>query len=637
MLPYEAAARKKYLKMFKVRLALSLLAVVAFAGLSSGQIKASFERNSLPPIMPVGNVKEGMRGTARTVFNGTKPEEFQVEILGVVPNWIGPRQDMIVGRLSGGKADRTFVFAGMSGSPVYIDGQLVGAISYSFPFAKEPICGITPIEQMISTTVAGTDETGPRVARSFSYSQFMTPATMTVAGLPATAKLYTPGFTPYDPSGSRQVLLNMTGYSAMPIATPIAVSGVSQAVIDMLAPAFAQVHAVLVPGTAGNTGITPMKKFNETTLLGGDSVVVHLSRGDIQIAAAGTVTLRDGEKIYAFGHPFFSLGSTNLPMSESHVVTVVPNANNSFKLAVPDSMVGSMTQDRATAIYGKLGTEPKMIPVRVRLTTSRGRVEETNFESAIDETFSALIVNAGVANILQAHERSIGEATINVKGEIRVKGQQPVKIDRRFAGLQATAFASSVAAIPVGALLHANFDDLDITGIDLDMTATDGSRTAVLDRISLDRTQARAGDTVEATVFIRNEAGAITPLRVPVTIPKDTTPGMISLQIADGGQAQPTNSAAQFTPRNAAELIATINKLKRSDRLYAVLSRTSTGAVIGTSEMPNLPPSVMATINNDRTSGGTKPSVQTVLTEIQLPSSSYIVSGTQTLQIEVIR
>lgn len=585
-----------------------------------------------PRIFPLSELKEGMRGTAATVFSGTKSEEFNVEILGVIPNWIGPKQDMIIGRIGGGKADRTFVFAGMSGSPVYINGRLVGAISYSFPFAKEPICGITPIEQMISTTVTAPSNEKPRVARSFSYAQFMTPATGWNAFAPAGAIPFSPGL---GQGNSR--LLNMTGYSAVPIATPIAVSGISQTVLDMLAPAFASAHMVLVPGLTGNTGIAPMKKFNETTLLGGDSVVVHLARGDIQIAAAGTVTLRDGEKIYAFGHPFFSLGSANLPMSESHVVTVVPNANNSFKLTVPDATVGSMTQDRATGIYGSLGSEPKMIPVRVRLRTSRGQIEEINFESVIDETFTSLIINAGIANILAAHERGIGETTVEVMGEIKVKGQDSIKIQRRYAGLQAAALASAAAAIPVGALLHANFDGLEIAGVDLDMTARDGGSTAAIDRLVVDRTEARAGETIEATAFIRNEAGQMSTQRVAVAIPKDTAPGPLSLTVADGGLAQGSSTVSQFTPRNAADMISTLNKLKRPDRLYAVLSRTTTGAILGTSEMPNLPPSVMATINNERTVGGTKNAVNTVLFETMLPALPWVVSGSQTLQVEIVR
>jgi hypothetical protein len=324
-------------------------------------------------------------------------------------------------------------------------------------------------------------------------------------------------------------------------------------------------------------------------------------------------------------------------MSESHVVTVVPNANNSFKLAVPDSMVGAMTQDRATGIYGGLGEEPKMIPVRVRLTTSRGRVEESNFESVIDETFTALIINAGVANILNAHERNIGEATIELTGEIKVKGETPVKIQRRFAGLQAVPLASSAPAIPIGALLHGNFKDLEITGVDLEMKAVDGSRTAALDRISVDRTQVRAGDTVAATAYIRNEAGIITTQQIPITIPKDAAPGNITLQIADGHSAQQNSAVTQFTPKSAAELISTINRLKRGDRLYAVLTRTSTGAIIGSSEMPNLPPSVLATLNNDRSTGGSKPTIQTIIGEMQIPSTDYIVTGAQTLQLEVVR
>lgn len=145
--------------MLKLSLARILLGFMVFSGSGSAQLKTSYTEPAAPQLFPLSELKEGMRGTARTVFSGTKPQEFQVEILGVIPNWIGPKQDMIVGRLSGALADRTFVFAGMSGSPVYIDGKLVGAISYSFPFAKEPMCGITPIEQMISDTAVVTPST----------------------------------------------------------------------------------------------------------------------------------------------------------------------------------------------------------------------------------------------------------------------------------------------------------------------------------------------------------------------------------------------------------------------------------------------------------------------------------------------
>lgn len=586
-----------------------------------------------PQLFPLSEIKEGMRGTAKTVFHGTASEDFNVEILGVMPNWIGPKQDMIVGRLSGANAERTFVFAGMSGSPVYIGGRLVGAISYSFPFAKEPICGITPIEQMISTVVTSVSaKTFSKSPRTFSYAELLSnnwrpnyPETL----VPQNS--YASGFS----SDSR--LMAVAGETFRPIATPIAISGLSQRTIDMFAADFARVGIMPVAASGAGSAVLPMKKADDTTLRGGDSVVVHLSTGDIQIAAAGTVTLRDGDKIYAFGHPFFSLGSTNLPMSESHVVTVVPNANNSFKLAVPDSPVGAMTQDRATGIYGKLGEQPRMIPVRVRLTTSRGQKTEMNFASAVDDTLTPLIVNAGVANALGAHERGLGETTIDLTAEIKIRGEHSINIRRRFAGLQASAYAAAAPVVPLAALLRTGFDGLDVTGITLDMTASDGSKTGALDHVSIDRNQVRAGETVEVSAFARTESGNIIVQKIPVTVPKDAAPGAITITVGDGNAVQQNSALTQFVPKTAAELISTINRLKRPDRLYAILSRTSSGAIIGASEMPNLPPSVLATLNNDRTAGGSKPAVQTIISEMELTPLEYIITGQQTLTLEVIR
>lgn len=615
-------------KFFTCFIAIFLTSLVSFA-----QLKPVSESNTRVPMFPVSELREGMRGTARTVFRGVKSEEFNVEILGVMPNWIGPKQDMIVGRLSGANAERTFVFAGMSGSPVYIDGKLVGAISYSFPFAKEPICGITPIEQMLSLV-----ETSPpsmiaaSSLKTFSYAELLSGTwRLDPTNTSVSYDHYASGFSPDS------MLMAVAGQTFRPITTPVTFSGISQKTIDLLAPQLLSAGILPVAASNGSSAITPLKKANSETLLGGDSVTVHLSRGDISLAAAGTVTLRDEDKIYAFGHPFFGLGTASLPMSESHVVTVVPNANNSFKLAVPDSMVGAMTQDRATGIFGRLGEMPRMLPVKIKLRTSRGRNEEVNFESAIDELLTPLIVNAGVSNALLSNERNVGDSTIELSGEITVRGEASVKLNRRYAGPQASAFAASAAAIPLNALLRAGFEGLDISGITLNLTATDGSRTALLDRISMDRIQVRAGQTVEISAFARTAAGKVVIQKIPVTIPKDTAPGTVSITIGDGGAVQQNTPITQFIPKSATELIATINRLKRSDRLYAVITRNSTGIVIGSSEMPNLPPSMLATLNNDRTTGGLKPTLQTIIADVEIPSGEYIVAGSQTLTIEVIR
>lgn len=606
--------------------AFSLSAVAQTAAVSSAATRSAVS----PAFLRLSEVKEGMRGTARTVFRGTEPEEFNVEILGVVPGGVGPKQDMIVGRISGGNADRTAVFAGMSGSPVYIDGKLVGAISYSFPFSKEAICGITPIEQMVDIF----EEKQPmrNIAskpRAVSFAELASTSWNLPKGQGSSGLLS--GVT------ANSALMAVAGQSFQRIATPITFTGLSQETLNFFAPQLVQAGLLPVSAVGGAAAITPMKTADANTLVGGDSVSMQLTRGDYSLAAAGTVTLRDGDKIYAFGHPFLGLGSSDLPMSESHVVTVIPNMNNSFKLAVPDAMVGSMTQDRATGVFGKLGQAPAMIPVKLNINTSRGGIETINFEIARDEFLTPLLLNIAIYNAVTAQERGLGDTTVEIDGEIAMKGQQAVKIERKFAGTQATQMAAGSVAAPVAVLLKSKFDDLNISGITINIASEDGTQTAVLDRLTIDRAKVRAGETVEVQAFARTNDGKVYTQRIPVKIPEETPEGVFSIAVGDGGQIQRDSAIQHFVPRNLAELIATINRLKTNDRLYAVTSRTSSGVVMGASEMPNLPPSMLATLNNDRDSGSVKPAVQTIVFETVLPPSEFIITGQKSLSIEVVK
>lgn len=619
--------------------ALLVLVFVSFAAVSGQTVAINTES---PPkktdagkqqFLPLGEVKEGMRGTARTVFRGSEPEEFNVEILGVLPGGVGPKQDLIIGRLSGGGADRTAVFAGMSGSPVYINGKLVGAISYSFPFAKEPICGITPIEQMIAIFEQKRDDKSRAVEpRAVSFSELA--ATNWQPNLPKNTAVSGALLSGMNVNSA---LMAVAGQSFQPIATPVTFTGFSQETLNLFAPQLMQAGLLPVSAVGGAAKITALKTADEKTLVGGTSVSMQLTRGDYSMAAAGTVTWRDGEKIYAFGHPFLGLGTSDLPMSESHVITVVPNINNSFKLAVPDAMVGTMTQDRATGVYGSLGQAPKMIPVRINVQTSRGQTDVLNFEVAKDDFLTPLLLNIAIYNAAVAQERGLGDSTVEISGEVRVQGEEPIKIQRRFAGNNATQYAAASVAAPVSALFRSRFDSLQISGIELNVASNDGSKTAVLERISLDRTRASAGETVEVQAYARTSSGKVFVQRIPVLIPADTPAGPLSIVVGDGSAIQQASSMQQFIPRDLAELIKTINKLKLPDRLYVQTVRTSSGAIIGASEMPNLPPSVLATLNNDRTAGGLKPAVQTVVGDVTVAPAEFIITGQQTLAIEVIK
>lgn len=597
---------------------------------ATNQGKTAVADKAASQFLPLSEVKEGMRGTARTVFRGNVPEEFNVEILGVVPSGIGPRQDLIVGKLSGGGADRTAVFAGMSGSPVYINGKLVGAISYSFPFSKEPICGITPIEQMIAIF----EHKQPEKTRAVQ------PRAVSFAELASTnwqPNLPKQGASGALIAGGNSSLMTVAGQSFQPIATPMTFTGFSQETLNLFAPQLMQAGLLPVSAVGGAAKIAPMKKADETTLRGGDSVSMQLSRGDYSLAAAGTVTYRDGEKIYAFGHPFLGLGSSDLPMSESHVVTVVPSVNNSFKLAVPDAMVGSMTQDRATGVYGHLGQAPRMIPVKLNVETSRGQIETLNYEVVRDDFLTPLLLNITLYNSIISQERNLGETTIALTGKVKIKGNDPVAIERRFAGGFANQFAASAVAVPISALLKSNFDSLDIESIEINVVSSDGSNTATLERMALDKTRAKAGETVEVQAFARTEGGKTFVQKIPVTIPADTPAGMLSITVGDGSVLQQNSAIQQFVPKNLGELIRTINTVKQPDRLYAQIFRTTNGAIIGASELTNLPPSVLATLNNDRTAGGFKSSTQTVVNEQAIAPAEFIITGQQTLTIEVIR
>src|SRR5215467_12624255 len=320
-----------------------ILSVLLLA-LLSGIAMAQAPQPKAPAIFPLEDLRPGMKGIARTVSSGSEAEEFGVEILGVLPGFPGPRQSAIIARLSGSNADHTGVFAGMSGSPVYIDGKIVGAIAFSFPFSKEPIAGITPIKQMIDLFNKGSEENPkPKEPRPVSFSQLAS-----VDWKPNLPK----------PAVSGSPMLPLLGQQMVPIATPLVFSGITQESLTMFAPQLMANGLLPVSGVGGSAAITSLEKANANTFPAGSSISVQLVRGDYSLAAAGTVTMRDGDRIYAFGHPFLSLGASDMPMTEASVVTVVPNANNSFKLAVPGKMVGSISQDRASGIFGLLGQAP---------------------------------------------------------------------------------------------------------------------------------------------------------------------------------------------------------------------------------------------------------------------------------------
>jgi len=612
-----------------------VLAIVFGLSFGSANAQKLMDRPASDPRMfAVEDLRPGMKGVARTVFAGSETQEFGVEILGVLPGFPGPHQSGIIARLSGNNVEKTGVFAGMSGSPVYIDGRLVGAIAFSFPFSKEPIAGITPIKEMIDIFEKGTgsETQKPKEPRAVSFAQLagaewkpMLPKPA-VAGAPLIASV-----------ASGSPLIPFLGQQMTPIATPVVFGGVSQETLSQFSSQLMANGLLPVAGVGGAAAITSLAPVTEKTLTPGTSVSVQLVRGDYSLAASGTVTFRDGNRIYAFGHPFLSLGSSDMPMTEASVVTVIPNVNNSFKLAVPGQMVGSISQDRATGVFGNLGIAPKMIPVKITLHTSRERTETFAYEVANDSFLTPLLLNITLFNTITSSERTLGDSTITIKGEIKVKGQDAVAIDRRFSAVNSAMMASASVAAPISSLLSSGFDDVELSGITLDVTSTDTKYAAALERISLDRTEVHRGEKVEIQAYVRTDSGKQFVQRIPIQIPADLPVGQLLIFVGDGGALQEGSAAKSFVPRDLGQLVNAINKVKKSDRLYVKLFRITPGAVIGTNELPNLPPSVVATLNSDRTSGGYTPMALSPVFETELPPADFVISGQQLIGIDVVR
>lgn len=617
--------------------ALSSLAPVALAQTAatppahtSQTVKVSEQPDAR--LFPLEDVRAGMKGVGRTVFAGTETQEFGVEVLGVLEGYPNPKQSAIIARLSGANVEKTRVFAGMSGSPVFIDGKLVGAVAFTFPFAQEPIAGITPIKLMIDNFARKTEATRSTLPRTYSFAKLASTDWLSDAPKSAVA-----GTSLVANVSAGPQMLSLAGQQMIPIATPLVFSGVSSDALAHFAPQLQAGGLMPVAGVGGGASIAPMAKTTDKTLLPGSSITVELVRGDFALSAAGTVTWRDGDRVYAFGHPFLSLGVADMPMTESSVVTVVSNLNNSFKLSSAGSMVGAISQDRSTGIYGRLGQAPKMIPVNVTVQTSRDHSEKYTYEVVNDPFLTPLLLNITLYSTLTSTERSLGDSTISVNGTIDVKGEQPIKIERRFSSNSAGAAAAGSVATPVSTLLSSGFDNVEIGAINVNITSSDERKAGTLERIALDRTEVARGETVEVQAYVRTDSGKQFVQRIPVEIPSDVPTGQLVLFVGDGGTLQQALAAQNFVPKDLSQLVGALNRIKKNDRLYVKLFRITPGAVVGTDELPALPPSMVATLNSERSSGGFTPTMLSPLSEKELPAAEFVIEGQQLIGINVIR
>jgi len=572
-----------------------------------------------------------MTGTGRTVFEGTRIDEFTVEVLGVLENALGPKHSVILARLAGGPLAKTGVIAGMSGSPVFIDGKLVGAVAYSFPFGKEPIAGITPIEDMI----AATSTAAPRAASTRFPSAFARAAASPLDRDSLIAALQMPRAT-VDLQGA-SAPAGLGGGTLSPLALPLVFSGFERMTFDWAEPLFAGMG--FVPMTGGASGGTSAP-VGLPDLAPGGPIGISLIEGDLDLSVTGTVTHIDGDRVYAFGHPFYNLGPTQFPMKKAYVYSVYPSLQQSWKIAAALDPVGTVDQDRTTAIAGRIGKAPRMIPVDIELATSRGDARAFHYRIVEDELFTPALAFVSLLSVLQGNERAFGTASVRVDGQLTLQGGRTIQVDDLFAERQPSMQAAGLVAAPLAFLMANDFQKVTVERLDVKVSSFETNKSASLERAWVERTgPLRAGTTIPVKVVLRTYRGEAKVLTLPLALPPSAPAGTYSLLVSD---AQGLTSLEQrelrqpFNPKDLDQLIRAINGLRRSNRIYVRLMRPGDGAVVAGEYLPALPSSVMSVLGTAEQGSAVVP-IRTATVADAAMTTDYAVSGSRLLSLTVER
>jgi hypothetical protein len=612
------------------RLRWPLAAIALAGGLALTLVRPAAETS---PFFPIDQVRPGMTGRGVSVFEGRTRIEFTARVIGVLENVIGTRRRLVLARLEGGPLAETGVVAGMSGSPVYIDGRLMGAVSYSVGmFSKEPIAGITPIDEMVDATSRG-------ALRPASTRRPLGDLPTTREALTAALRDTFNRIRPFaeDPSELRAMGLPSAratelGLSLRPIATPIVMGGFSRDMQALLTDVFT--GAGFAPVTAAPGGTASLPRASEP-LQPGDAVGLALVGGDLVLGASGTVTHVNGTRVFAFGHPFMNLGPVAFPMTRDFVHTILPSLMASTKIASPGEIIGSIQQDRATAIAGRLGEPPPMVPVTLTLRGEGVPSRTFRFELVNDQLFTPVLTFATVASTLQSYEREFGAATFTVRGEARVRDHGSVTLEDIFTGDTPSLGAASYVAGPINVLLRNDLAPVEITDVNLSITTSEQPRTARLTRVWVDDATPKAGAKITLHVLTRNYRGEDAVRSIPIDIPAHAR-GVLSVLVADGaslaglepGVTQPQQA------QSIDHMIRVFNETRRSNRLYVRLLSQTPGAVVEGHAMPGLPPSVLNVLSGEREGGRVTTLAQAPLGEWEFPTD-HAVSGTRTVKLTV--
>ncbi|MEO0085307.1 MAG: SpoIVB peptidase S55 domain-containing protein [candidate division WOR-3 bacterium] len=554
--------------------------------------------NPAPPdIIPIDEIRPGAKGTGLTVLSGDSLTRFGVEVIDVMRN-VTPRGDLILCRLSGAGLEHTGVIQGMSGSPVYIDGRLAGAVAYTWEFSKDPIAGITPITEMT------------RIWQQEDITGGLRRRTSAVRPSPS------------------------SGNGSIPLRLPLAISRLSPRAAAIAAPALAELGLTPVAAAAGGPTV---ESASTPKMEPGAAIGVALADGDVSMAAVGTLTMREGDRVLAFGHPMLQAGPVLMPMIAGTIHCVIPSVASSFKLFSPGPIVGAVTEDRLNGIAGRLGVEAPMLPVRVRLespTTS----EDYRFRIVPHETFAPLLLAVGLTDIVFQSEGSLEELTLESDITIRLDSAD-CRIRHFLSGPDPVADMFRLVRSELSLLLDNRFREVRPAEIDVRLQFRPGRALVWLTSATPERQVIRPGDTLRIALRLTDYRGrdtlCTTALPIPATVPAGRL--NILIGVADSLMGYEMNRApGRFQPASLSELIDLLSRSGNEDRIRIVGLTGHPGFTMSGRELPSVPPAIRRVLAARTPDRRVEPTAASAVLEQTLTLGS-VMSGVAQLEVEVRR
>jgi len=554
--------------------------------------------------MPVEDVRAGQTAVGLSVFQGTTPDSFEVDILGVLTN-VGPGRDLILGKARGEFFEKTGIIAGMSGSPIYVDGKLIGAAAFAWTFAKEPIVGITPIGEMMAMV--------ERSDASVDLGMDMD----VQEGLPVA------------PADASEFALTS---EVRPIRTPVVLAGLPgsarSAWQEFLAPF----------GFVGVEGGGTAPEGQDLELRPGSAMGIQLVRGDFSSTAIGTVTWVDGEKLLGFGHPFLMAGRVHLPLSSVYIHTVFPSMVASFKIGSPGPPVGAVRQDRQAGVMGVMGAEVTMLPVSVSVGSAADDFSrEYDFEVMRSEIMTSGLVGLVAYSSLEASQKTVGESTLDIRTEIRIEPDRV--LDTRIVVASPApplAVAEQVAA-PLQYLIENPFEKIRIREINVHVDVIDRYRIAAVEDLRVSRTKVHPGEDLDVRVTLRPFREPEEIERITIHIPEDAPLGTMDLvasSSSDLRDLEAERAPLRFEPQSLDQMIELLGGRRDTRRVYLQIFQRKKGRVVGGREMPRLPGSVLSVMTTGVRTGRTGPSAGAPLLEDDV-ETPWVIVGSRRMQIEI--